>query len=458
MIDFLLERFATAPDKPAMIWHDREHTYGWLLERIAEWDRELESHSVAPGTVFAIKGDYSPEVCALLLALIGRRAIIVPLSSAAEVNAEQFMAIAEVQAGITFKSGEREFFRRDVAVTHPLTLSLVKAGHPGLVLFSSGSTGKPKAILHNFAQLLEKFKTPRHSLRTITFLLLDHIGGINTLLYTLSNLGTVVTVSRRDPDTVCAAIARHKVDLLPTTPTFLNLLLLSEAHLRHDLSSLKQITYGTEVMPETTLRRISGLFPKINFLQTYGMSEFGILRSKSKSSDSLWVKIGGEGFETKVVDGILYVRAHSAMVGYLNAPHPFDAEGWLNTGDEVEVDGDYVRFRGRRSEIINVGGEKVFPVEIENVLMEMSNVHEVTVRGEPNRLTGNIAVARVRLREPEPLPAFKARMREHCRGRLETYKIPAKVEIVSEEQHSERFKKIRQGTGVSSGQSEGERA
>jgi acyl-CoA synthetase (AMP-forming)/AMP-acid ligase II len=446
MLDFLLDRFATAPEKPAMIWHDRVHTYGWLLERIREWGRELDARGVAPGTVFAVKGDYTPEVCALLLALIDRGAIIVPLSSAAEANAEQFLGIAESQAGIAFKPDGWEFFRREGAVTHPLTLSLVKAGQPGLVLFSSGSTGKPKAILHNFAMLLEKFKTPRHSLRTITFLLLDHIGGINTLLYVLSNLGTIVTVGRRDPDTVCAAIARHGVELLPTTPTFLNLLLLSEAHLRHDLTSLKQITYGTEMMPETTLRRVAELFPGVKILQTYGMSELGILRSKSRSSDSLWVKIGGDGFETRVVDGILHVRAQSAMVGYLNAPHPFDAEGWLNTGDEVEVDGEYVRFRGRRSEIINVGGEKVFPAEIENVLMQMDNVHEVTVAGEPNRLTGNIAVARVRLRQPEPLAAFKTRMREHCRGRLEPYKIPAKVEVVTTEQYSERYKKIRQAT------------
>ena len=75
--------------------------------------------------------------------------------------------------------------------------------------------------------------------------------------------------------------------------------------------------------------------------------------------------------------------------------------------------------------------------------MQMPNVRDAVVTGEPNPLTGQIVAAHLCLREPEPLPALRRRMREHCRGLLETYKIPAKVEIVAEEQYSERFKKIR---------------
>jgi acyl-CoA synthetase (AMP-forming)/AMP-acid ligase II len=297
------------------------------------------------------------------------RCIVVPLSSAVEASKPTFRQIAEVQATYSIPSDAASgdalapAMRTSVEINHPLTCSLIIGGHPGLVLFSSGSTGHPKAVLHDFAKLLEKFKPPRHSLRTITFLLLDHIGGINTLLYVLSNAGTIVSVSDRTADAVCGAIEGHRVELLPTTPTFLNLLLLSEAYRNHDLSSLQQITYGTEPMPQSTLQRIHAILPNVKLLQTYGMSELGILRSKSKSSDSLFVKLGGEGFETRVVDGILHVRAASAMLGYLNAPSPFDPDGWLNTGDEVEFDetGEYMRIRGRRSEIINVGGEKGLP-------------------------------------------------------------------------------------------------
>ena len=97
--------------------------------------------------------------------------------------------------------------------------------------------------------------------------------------------------------------------------------------------------------------------------QTYGLSELGILRSKSKGPDSLWVKVGGEGFETRVIEGLLEVKAKSAMLGYLNAPSPFTEDGWFKTGDSVLTDGEFIKILGRESEIINVGGEKVYPME-----------------------------------------------------------------------------------------------
>jgi acyl-CoA synthetase (AMP-forming)/AMP-acid ligase II len=231
--------------------------------------------------------------------------------------------------------------------------------------------------------------------------------------------------------------------MLPTSPTFVNLLLMSHAYERYDLSSLKLITYGTEVMPASTLTRMHALFPAIKLQQTYGLSELGILRSKSKDSGSLWVKVGGEGFETKIVDGILWIKAHSAMLGYLNAPSPFDAEGWFNTNDMVEVDGEYIRILGRKSEIINVGGQKVYPAEVESVLLQMDNVADAVVLGEPHPITGNIVTARVNLMEPEPASAFRQRMRAFCRERLASYKAPVKVDIVDAEQFNARYKRVR---------------
>ena len=255
--------------------------------------------------------------------------------------------------------------------------------------------------------------------------------------------GTVVSVESSDPDTVCASVARHRVQLLPTSPTFLNLVLISEAYRRHDLSSLELVTYGTEAIPASTLHRIQEILPQARLLQTYGLSEVGILRSKSKDSGSLWVRIGGDGFETKVVDGMLWIRAQSAMMGYLNAPSPFDAEGWMNTEDMAEVDGDYIRILGRATEIINVAGQKVHPGEVESVLLQVPNGRDVTVFGKKNPITGQIVVAQVNLREPETLAQLRKRIRVFCKDRLAPYKIPVKVEITDREQFSPRFKKMR---------------
>lgn len=444
-LDWLYERFAANAAKAAMIWRDQEFTYGWLLERVERWRVRLEERKFPRNSVVALEGDYSPEVVAAMLALIDASCVVVPLTASVVAHREEFLQIGEVQAVISFLSDEEgvleSFSSREPK--HALLRRLIERDHPGLVLFSSGSTGKSKATLHDFVPLLEKFKVPRKASVTLTFLLLDHIGGINTVFFVLSNCGTLVTVPSRSADEICRAIEMYRVELLPTSPTFLNLLLLSEAYRRHDLSSLKRITYGTEVMPPSTLQRIHEIVPGAELLQTYGLSEVGILRSKSRSSDSLWVKIGGEGFETKIQDGTLWIRAKSAMLGYLNAPSPFDSDGWLNTGDAVEVDGDYIRILGRKSELINVGGLKVYPAEVEDVLAQMPNVKEVAVASEPNQLTGQIVVARFNLVASEPASQLKRRMREFCRERLATYKIPARIEITQETQHSGRFKKIR---------------
>jgi long-chain acyl-CoA synthetase len=445
-IGWLLEGMGEAGRDDAMVWQDSTWSYADLLELVAEAGLALDTYGLPAGRVVSLEGDYSPRAVAMLLALADRAAVLVPLTSAVPGERDGFLEIAEVSDRVVTGAGDGWHLTPGPGGDRPgseLTWRLLEAGRPGLVLFSSGSTGTSKAALHDLTALLEKFKVRRHSLRTLTFLLLDHIGGLNTLFYALSNGGTVVSLERRDPDAVCAAIQRHRVELLPTSPTFLNLLLMSEAYRRYDLSSLRRVTYGTEVMPQSTLDRLHQVLPGVELLQTYGLSEVGILRSKSRDSSSLWVKVGGEDFQTKVVDGVLWIRARSAMLGYLNHPSPFDADGWFNTGDLVEVDGEWLRFLGRRSEVVNVGGQKVYPAEVESVLLEMPGVRDAMVVGERSPITGQVVTARVNLEREEPLADFRRRLRAHCRERLAPYKVPVKVELVTEAQYSLRYKRIR---------------
>ena len=443
---FLKERLAAAPDREVLVWRDRPFTGGWLLDRLAQWRRQLDAAGVSPGAVTALEAEFSPDAVALFLALAEARAILVPLTAAAAPKRDEFLDTAEAEWVIRPDpdgTGQAEFRRLPREAAHELYGRLRAAARPGLLLFSSGSTGRSKAALHDLARLLARFETPRRAYRGIAFLLFDHIGGINTMLHALANGGCLILPPGPDPDQVLEQVARHHADLLPVSPTFLNLILLSEAWNRHDLGSLKVVSYGTEPMPESTLRRWHGLFPAIRLAQTYGLSETGILPVKSKSSDSLWIRAGGDGCEVRVVDGMLQVRADTAMLGYLNAPAPFTPDGWFVTGDAVETDGEFIRILGRRSEIINVGGEKVWPAEVESVLQELENVAEVVVYGEPNPITGAMVCARVRLRQPEERASFLRRMREYCAGRLQRYKVPVRVQLTGDPLHGGRFKKIR---------------
>jgi len=443
-IDFLLEVFARNHSQDAIIWKGQVRSYAWLQECLLHWQRIIQSEEVAPGAVAVLQADFSPNSVALFLALVDRGCIVVPLTSSVTAARQRYMEIAQAEVCFLIDEADKvEVVNLNRSADHALYGRLRESRHPGLVLFSSGSTGAPKGIVHDLLRILEKFKAPRRRLRSITFLLYDHIGGLNTMLYTLANAGSMVVVEDRNPETVLAAVEKYRVDLIPASPTFVNLVLVSEAYKRYDLSSLRTVTYGTEVMPEIVLKRFHEIFPNVQLLQTYGLSELGILRSKSQSSDSLWVKVGGEGVETRVVGGVLHIRSKSAMLGYLNAPDPFTDDGWLNTEDSVEQSGDYIRFLGRKSEVINVGGEKVYPAEVESVIQEISNVGEVTVYGERNAILGNIVCAKVTLLTEEDSTDFLRRLKKYCSEKLPRYKVPVRVDVTADWQHGSRFKKIR---------------
>lgn len=443
-LDRFLSDFKDYGDKTALIWNEQEYSYTWLLARIKDWSNILVEKNIE-NSVVGFRGDYSPEIIALFFALIQLNNILVPLGGSNKEEQTRYFDIANVRYILSIIDNEQLVIEDlKTSVENSLLTNFMERQLPGIVLFSSGSTGKPKGMLHDCENLLSKYVRGRKVLTTLAFLALDHIGGVNTLLYQLSNGGITVTTDDRKPETICRLIERYKIELLPVSPTFLNLLLMSEAYKEYDLSCLKIISYGTEVMPESTLLALNNAFSGVKLKQTYGLSELGILSSKSESSDSKWVSLGGEDYQVKIVDNVLWIKTNSAMVGYLNAPSPFDDTGWMNTGDVVEKKGDYVKILGRQSEIIVVGGLKVFPQEVEDILVQMPEIEEVTVFGEPNAITGNVVVAVIKSSE-QSIDERKMRklIQSYCKQRLQSYKIPVKVYLNRSDHHNHRYKKIR---------------
>lgn len=444
-MQWLLDRFATAGATDAFVHRGRHVTYEDLVAGVTDFGRRLEAEGIVHGETVAILSDYSPETFGLVLALARNGNIIIPLSREAVIERDTALSISGCDWIAEFDGeGISATFRRHKVVAENELLSRFRREHkPGLILFSSGSTGKPKAILHDFDRVADKFHKQRASVIAIPFLMIDHFGGINTILAITSSLGTVVTVGDRSPSNICRAIEEHRVELLPATPSFLTMLVTSNLHSEFDLTSLKRITYGTEVMPQSTLDRLRKAFPHVELQQTYGLSEVGVLRSKSREDGSLWVRIGGDGFQTKIVDDILWIKSQYAMVGYLNAPSEFDAEGWFNTQDRVEVDGEWFRILGRVSDLINVGGQKVYPAEIEDVILELDGIDDVAVYGEPHPLLGHVVVAKVLTSAAEDIKELKQRVRAICRSKLSAYKVPAKVVVADGPLYSSRQKKTR---------------
>lgn len=442
MVDTIVSRWHAAASQTALISPDGEVNFHELLTAISLWQEKLEHHSISSGDVVLLKGNFDLQSIAALFALFQCKAITVLVAPSSFEKETEFSEHAKTQWIITAET--QDIVKTEFDGKLPLFDKLKSENAAGLVFFSSGSSGSPKGAVHNVANLLRKFETPGKKFRTLAFLLFDHIAGIDTLLYSLANMSTLILPTDRTPTKICALIERHKVEVFPTAPSFLNILLLSKVYEKYDLSSLKIITYGSEMMPQTTLNQCSKCFPNARIIQKYGTSEIGALPSQSKSNTSTWIKLGGDGYDWRVVDGLFEIKAQTAMIGYLNAPDPFTSDGYFKTGDKVEQDGDYLRFLGRESDIINVGGQKVFPAEVEACIREIPTIAEVSVYGQKHPILGAAVVAQIRPANDKISPAeIRTTIRKHLSGILENYKIPQKFIISEKSLTTERFKQIR---------------
>ncbi|MBU0551776.1 fatty acid--CoA ligase family protein [Myxococcota bacterium] len=425
------------------IWrHEGGVSYAELRQGVTALRARLRAKAwgLDDARVFGFGGDYSLEGVVRLLALLLEGRVAVPLAQAQPEALAAAQAAARLDAfwpqGAPLDAPPQ---RLDPGPRHPLLAQL--GARAGLIILTSGSSGAPKVILHDAAALFDGLRHPRRPYRVLAFLLPDHMGGLNTLMGALTSGGAVVIPRDRAPESVCAAVSASGATLLPVTPSFLNLLLLSEAHTRHDLSSLRVISYGTEVMPPRTLAATRAAFPQARIIQLYGSSELGILRGKP--GDEAGASLRFEGAQARVIEGRLYLKPPRAMLGYLSGePSGFDAEGFFDTGDQVEVHGEGLRILGRISELINVGGLKVTPAEVEDALLGVAGVIDCVVAAAPHPMLGQVVVARVQLSTDEDALTFKRRMRRALAASLEPYKLPVRVTRV-EGLVGRRWKRVR---------------
>jgi long-chain acyl-CoA synthetase len=371
------------------IWKETDypflvHSNGSLRFNEIAKQKGIDLSEVRSGDVVALIGDFDPLSILTLLHLINKGVILMPLTVETKAQHEYFFESALVDVVI-------ENFvvkRRKHNSKNELIENLRSKRHAGLVFFSTGTSGRPKAILHDYNAFMKKFETPRPTLKILSFLMFDHLGGINTLMHTLFNKGTVVAPKTRSVECILTTCAEHKVEVLPATPTFLRMMLFSGLIPDGVPDTLRIISYGTERMDQPTLDALCQLLPNVDFRQTFGNTELGVFRVKSESRNSLFMKVGGDGIETRVVNDILEIRSKTRMLGYLNAESPFDIDDWYNTNDIVEVRDGYFKVVGRTSELINVGGLKFMASEVERVALQYEHVELAKAVSKPNPITG----------------------------------------------------------------------
>lgn len=432
-------------DQTAIIYDGKKYSYNELYIKIKEIENFIKD-KIKSGEVVAILADYSFVSIALFFALYENKNIIAPITSTSQKEIDGKVKESFSTKIINLENENLVITNIKSEASHKIINDLQTSKCAGLILFSSGSTGAPKAMIHNLDTLVDSYGDKKQKqINMLVFLMFDHIGGINTMLNILSMNATMIIPQNRNADDICQLIEEYKIAVLPSSPTFLNLILINRSYEKYDLSSLRMITYGTETMPEGLLNRLKAVFSKVKFLQTFGTSETGIAATSSKSSNSTFMKIDDENLEYKIVDNELWLRSKTQILGYLNrSMESFTNDGWFKTGDLVELDNEgFIRIIGRNKEIINVGGQKVLPSEVESVLLGMDEIEDCLVYGEQNAITGQSVSCDVVLKSGVEADGLKILVRKFCKDKLDNFKIPTRVNVVQKTEFTERFKKSR---------------
>ncbi|MDB3927290.1 fatty acid--CoA ligase family protein [Flavobacteriaceae bacterium] len=445
MVDLFLKKLnKISSNKQAIIFNSKILTYGDLLIKINEC-YNIISDAFDHKKVVVILGDYSFNSIAILFALCRHKCIFIPIISENEEEIAKKIEVSNPDYIINTGSIQIKSVKRNDSFHNSYYKDLFSSNKSGLVLFSSGSTGNPKAMVHDFDNLISTYNVNKiKNLNFLVFLLFDHIGGLNTMLNILSMGSTMIIPEKREPESIAKLIQKFKVNILPSSPTFLNLMNIGGIFESHDLSSLKLITYGTEPMSENLLSTLKNKLPKTRLIQTFGTSETGIIKTKSKSSGSLLVKFEDNNQEIKIVDGELWIKSKTRVLGYINHNNnSFTNDGWFKTGDLVEEREDgYLKIIGRISKVINVGGEKVFPAEVEAVILNLNFALDCTVYAKESLITGQVVAAKVVVKSlREDIKQIKKNIKLHCKKNLERYKVPVEIIITDKINYTSRFKK-----------------
>jgi acyl-CoA synthetase (AMP-forming)/AMP-acid ligase II len=420
----------------------RTWTYADVVSEVDRLEQLLSPAVASKPAVIAIRMASTMEALAAIFAIRRLKQVALPLSP--EMPISEVVEQQRVAGASYVLSAAGLQIEPSVTNASRLIDQLAERGHAGLILFSSGTSGEPKGMLHDLDALLSRYGDVRpRSDVTVQLLLADHIGGLDSAFRTFFAGSTLVVPAVRTAASVGEAVEQHRVNILPASPTFLNLMLLAQVPDQFDCSSLEVIAYGAEPMPAGLLVRLVQAFPQAVFQQKFGTSETGAIRIKSQRTDSLYFRIADSGVEWRVQDDELWLKTGSRILGYLNADESsLEADGWYRTGDLVEEsEGGYLRIIGRHSQLINVGGQKVHPAEVEQVIAEIEDVEACSVFGKPAAITGSMVVCAIVTASDRDLRSWKRLVRNHCRGRLADWKIPVSIELRDELSITDRLKR-----------------
>ena len=421
-------------------WLSDEHTRVSLapLSRGSVLGQRLEA--LRGRSVLLSTRDQLPAALALIeLDGVARRVVLCPPDAAA-AHLPAVMATAEVDVVV----GDRAAAELGGEMLVPCGVDVIPGApdrEPSAdtewVLLTSGTTGAPKLVRHTLATLTGAMPvgtTLGQQAVWSTFYDMRRYGGLQIFLRAMFGGGSMVLSSALQPvGEFVARVGAGGVTHISGTPSHWRSALMSRAE--HKMAP-RYVRLSGEIADQAILDRLREAFPDADIAHAFASTEAGVAFDVGDGSCGFPASYLGrrDDVELRVADGTLRIKSGCNSLGYLGdrVASPFDADGFVDTGDIVELRDDRYYFVGRHGGVINIGGQKVHPEEIEAVINRHPDVRMSVVRARKSPITGAIVVADVvAMGDHAPVDKMREEILDTCRNVLARHKVPASIRFVS---------------------------
>jgi len=493
--DFLNIATAICPDKAAIVFEDKRYTFSQLNERVNRLANGLQKLGVKKGDRVSFIQVNCNQCVETYFAVAKTGAIYLPLNFRAKEK--EFTYMLNTAEATTLIIGERYvpmiksiqpelkylknlisietkhddmLYYEDILESSPAdeVVAEIDDDDTTILLFTAGTTGFPKGVMlsHNsFSSYMLENVSPADPVSDESNILtvpLYHVAGIQAMMAAIYGGRTLVMERQFEPEEWMTLVEKEKANRAMMVPTMLKQLLDHPDFKKHDLSSLRVITYGAAPMPLPVIRKALEEFPGVSFINAFGQTETAstitalgpedhVLTGTEEEKEKKLKRLASIGkpmadVEMKVIDddgntlgpnevGEILARGPRVMSGYWKdeekTAKTIDKDGWIHTSDVGYVDEDgYYFLSGRSSDMIIRAGENISPEELENVIREHPKIEDVAVISVPDETWGEEPRAVVIPKKGEK--PTEEEIMEYCRKHLASFKRPRTVVFVDE--------------------------
>lgn len=469
-MDWIAKRANLTGNRQAIIDIEKQRTLTYTeLNRSAErWAAFLLYHHIQKGDRVAVLGENQAELFEILFACGKIGAILVPINWRLSKSEIEYIlqdcqpkvllyndSFEEIMKQLNFlKSYSFSIIEQFTSPIKTISTENIEEEDPWLIIYTGGTTGKPKGVVlshravdWNALNTIVSWGLTEDEV-TLNYMPLFHTGGINALsLPILMNGGKVVIGNKFDPQKALYYLHLYKCTIALFVPTMYHMMQQTEEFHKLDFSHMKVFLSGGAPCPLTIYEKFAE--KGYQFKEGYGLTEAGPnnffidpkiaqIKRGSVGKPMMFNEVKLVDFDGKEITGTgvgeLLIRGKHAFIEYWNNKQATEEtwqDGWLHTGDLARRDDDgYYYIVGRKKDMIITGGENVYPIEVEQTLIEHPIIDEVAVVGIPDEKWGEKVTAFISLKNNQQIE--ETELIHFCKKKLANYKIPKSFIILEQ--------------------------